>query len=257
MTPPLSSHPALLRRIGTALFGAVAFIVLVSLAQEVLIHLRGAGIDAERIDRLSLDRERSLGAWFSSLMLAAVALVLFLYPLADRTLPGWSRARWYLLAAVFLFLSLDEATEIHEMGNRLRHVFGTTGALHFAWLLPALVIVPVGLLAYIPFIREFQGRLRFLVILSAALFLGGALGFEMVAGIAITQHGTTMQHLTYQVFAHLEETLEMLGVATFLMTLLMHMRARLGGIALSFDRRIPAGPLARRVRPEAPAVAAE
>jgi hypothetical protein len=59
---------------------------------------------------------------------------------------------------------------------------------------------------------------RFYFITAAALYIGGALGMEIIGGVYADFDG--QQNLAYALFTNLEEVLEMLGVITFIYGLL-------------------------------------
>ncbi len=129
---------------------------------------------------------------------------------------------WYFLAALFLLLSFDEFATVHEkISAVLTSKFHNTGLLYFAWAAPAGVISLLGLTAFIPLIRSFAPRLAILMVLSAVLFLGGAVGFEMVGGSIAEAEGT--ESFRYRMLTNIEEGLEMAGVLTFAYVLLSYM----------------------------------
>lgn len=80
-------------------------------------------------------------------------------------------------------------------------------------LLPLLVVFFWRLLLALP------RRIALEMILCAVIFLMGAVGMEIV-GIGYAQAQGTKADLKYQMFAIIEETLEMVGVAIFNYTLL-------------------------------------
>jgi len=44
---------------------------------------------------------------------------------------------WAILAAIFLFFSIDEISSIHEsLTAPVREIFNTSGLLFFAWVIP-------------------------------------------------------------------------------------------------------------------------
>ncbi|MER8923843.1 hypothetical protein [Mesorhizobium sp. M0802] len=77
------------------------------------------------------------------------------------------------------------------------------------WAAPAGIISLLGLAAFIPFLRSLPLRLTVLMLLSAALFLGGAVGLQMVGGKIAEAEGTEV--FWYRVETNLEEALELAG----------------------------------------------
>jgi hypothetical protein len=56
--------------------------------------------------------------------------------------------------------------------------------------------------------------------IAAALYIGGAVGLELVGGRYAEMHG--LKNLTYSMIATAEETLEMAGVIVFIYALLRY-----------------------------------
>jgi len=167
--------------------------------------------------------EQTVGAWLSSVMLMLCALVL-LYIGAMERQRGASYARhWLGLSVIFAGLSMDEAVGLHEMTiNPLREMFGTSGFFLYAWVIPATGFVALVGLAYLGFLRHLEPAFRVLFVLAGALFVGGALGFEMVEGELVDFYARHL--LIYEAAMHLEDALESAGELLFLYGLLLYAR---------------------------------
>src|SRR5262249_30916640 len=135
--------------------------------------------------------------------------------------PRWRR-HWRGLCGVFAFLAVDELAQIHEgLTGPVRTLLHTSGALFFAWVVPYLGVVIVLSLVYLRFWLAMPARLRALTAIAAVLYVGGALGMEMVDGLYLEAH-QQKANLTYGLLTTCEETLEMLGASLFLVALLEH-----------------------------------
>jgi hypothetical protein len=97
-----------------------------------------------------------------------------------------------------------------------------TGLMYFAWAAPAGIFSLIGLAAFIPFIRSFPLTLSGLLVLSALIFLGGAVGFEMIGGSVAEVEG--IESFRYRILTNLEEGLEMAGILVFIYVLLCHLK---------------------------------
>jgi len=178
--------------------------------QEWLFNLAG---------RFNLDQESSLPTWFSQILLFIAAGLAFFIARTDES-PGLHKY-WYMVAAIMLILSIDEGSSFHEtLGVWIGQHLGWQLSLGFAvlrdWVLLALIAaIIVGLLLW-RFIALLPARTRILLVVSAALFIGGALIVE-------TLHFTTFQ-IEYGSFSQavsnaIEEGFEMFGVITFIYAL--------------------------------------
>ncbi|MBL3556736.1 MULTISPECIES: hypothetical protein [Marinobacter] len=169
--------------------------------------------------------EGNVPTFFASLLLFFNGLLfLFLWQVSGTGETG--RKTWLLLSVVFVFLSLDEFASIHELLIRpVREVAGTGGLLYFAWVIPyALLVVVLGIIVA-PTLWRLGSRYRILFGTSAAIFLGGAIGVEMLGGNYFeSQDGEA--DLNYRLFQTAEESLEFFGLIFLVYTLLDLVRAR-------------------------------
>ncbi|MFC3688771.1 hypothetical protein [Aquipuribacter hungaricus] len=160
---------------------------------------------------LALNEEAGLPAWTSSALLLLTAQALWLLADADATT---RRRRWVLqervLAGLFVYLSVDEATALHEQTIApLRSALDLGGALFFAWVvlyLPLALVVAVLCLRWVRGLPPVAGRL---VVLSGVLFVGGAVGVEMLGAWMWTQG--LVDTMRYAAVVTLEEGMEMAG----------------------------------------------
>lgn len=164
------------------------------------------------------DEEQSLPTYFSIVMLLFAALVLALIGQLTRTNKLAGAAYWFGLAAVFLFLSIDEAVSIHEVLTKplRRHVNKDAGVLHLmAWVLPYTVLALGVGAVYLRFLLNIPRRLAFLMILSGAIYVLGAIGAELLTGW-LFMNNQEQFGLGYHLAAAAEEAMEMGGIVLFI-----------------------------------------
>lgn len=172
---------------------------------------------------IALDEEMCLGAWYSSMMmLASAGMLLLISRLAARSKHG-DVGYWSLLALLFVGMSLDETTSVHEVFlEPIREALDVSGPLYFAWVVPALVMVPLFALAYLGFLRRLPRPYGMWLTVSGAIFVAGALGMEMVGGVTFLAYG---EHgLPYIVSFIIEESLETIGMTSFVIALASYLR---------------------------------
>lgn len=179
--------------------------------------------DAPRIvDRIvrfvNINLEKSLPTWYASMLLMLAAVLLGLIARGKTNNPY--RLHWFGLSSIFVYLSIDEATAIHEEFTRpLRELLGTTGFLHFAWVIIGAIFVAVVALLYLRFVFQLPAPVRNLIILAGALFVSGALLIESFSATLYAETGTT---LVFSAIGTVEEWFEMLGVIVFIRALLLY-----------------------------------
>jgi hypothetical protein len=128
------------------------------------------------------------------------------------------------LAGIFVYLSADEASFMHELLNpALRPTRLLPGPLYFGWVIAGIVVTVVVSALYARFVWRLLPSVRRLFLLAAALYLGGALGVEMVSAAHAFRAGT--DNLAYSLWTTVEEALEMAGVAVFVYGLLRQLEA--------------------------------
>lgn len=161
--------------------------------------------------------ETSVPTWFSiiNLLVSSVLLFcLFVHNKAEGRSNAWY---WLCLAVLFLLLSIDESAALH---NKATHLAWYTGVPHealrsHAWLPFGMAFVAVVAVAFVPFLRSIDGRLAALMVLSGAIFVSGAIGFELVASWMEYTSAGERGSLSRNLMVLIEECLEMYGIALF------------------------------------------
>ena len=158
-------------------------------------------------------REANVPTWFSSSLLLGSAVAL-------SQVRGPDRRWWLVLAAVFALASLDETANLHELLSRQarREFQPGFGQL---WVIvlgpPALVFAAV----YARFVQRQRREVRRPFALGAALFLGGALGVEIVE-IVLERRGSGALTVALTMLA--QEVMELLGAVMLLHASLTNLR---------------------------------
>lgn len=163
----------------------------------------------------SLNREQNIGAWFSATMLAGCALILLTAGRRAEVMQQPHRGFWFVLAATFLALSIDEASSVHEsVMVPIQTALHSEGLFRYAWVVPALVMVPLFALMSLPFLFSLPRRTALWFVGSGAVYVSGALGFEMIEG------QTDGSGVWFVMCYLIEETLEITGILSFLFSLM-------------------------------------
>lgn len=168
----------------------------------------------------NLDREKNIPSAYSACSLVLCALLLGYIARAQSTMRLPSR-HWWILAIIFVFLGLDEYVKIHErLTIPLRRALHTSGVLYYAWIVPYGLLTLALCVSYGAFLRQLPKKTRWLCISAGCIYVGGAVGMEMLSGRYFAVH--RVQDHTYVVMATIEEILEMSGVMLFIYTLLAY-----------------------------------
>ncbi len=181
-----------------------------------------------------LNWEMTIPTWYASITLFICSALLAIITLAKKTENEKYWLHWALLSLIFAYLSIDDASGIHEkMGKCIP--FNTSGIFYFSWVIVGIPIAFFVLLVFIKFFLNLPENMRFLFLLSGVLFVGGAIGMELVDGWYASINGT--DNLVYDLLTTIEETLEMLGVAVFIYSLLSYIKINFGEIVIHFSEK--------------------
>ena len=189
-----------------------------------------------------LDQEANVTTWYSTVLLLLAAVLLAVIARAAHTARAQFRLHWALLALILLVMSVDEASSIHELAIRpLRSALGVqAGVLYFTWVVPAGAAVLLVGIAYLRFVLHLPAATRRLFVIAGGVYVGGALGLELIGGYLASHHGG--EGLAYLAEVTIEETMEMSGAVLFIHGLMGHIRRELGEVRITFGAAGPAVP---------------
>ena len=169
---------------------------------------------------------------------ASTLLLLFCGILASLT-PSLSRAdkpqtlAWRGIGAIFVLLAADEAFQIHEpLGAAVKSAMQADWMPYFAWVVPYGAVLVLLAVIYLPWFLRLGLDTQIRVSLAAILFIGGALGMEILSSgyfENLDPDREKFRTLTGDLLATVEESMELLGAGLFLHTLLR----RIGGIRMN------------------------
>ncbi|KAA1421527.1 hypothetical protein F0U44_04360 [Nocardioides humilatus] len=161
--------------------------------------------------QFDLNGEANLAAWFESfIILTCAALVLLLASHARESGAALAH-RWTALSAVLLLMSMDEASQLHDMftGPLRRGLEIDFGVFYFAWLIPAVAFLAFFAWYFAPLALTLPAAIRNRLLAAFGIYFGGAIVVEMVSGFAVEYGRKSTPYLTVLTF---EETCEIAGM---------------------------------------------
>ena len=181
------------------------------------------------LKQFDLEAEGNVQTWVSSTLLVGAALVAALTAGLARLRRDGGALQWSFIALVFVFLSLDEAAQLHEKTNlMLGRVAGAPAGID----LMSLALVAVVGAALLRFVLQLDAPTRNGLVRAGIVFVTGAAGIEVVTNKLLhLNHAGLLSTLVVTPF---EECLEMSGVAIFVRTLLLRLAADARPIELRF-----------------------
>ncbi|MEG3932659.1 MULTISPECIES: hypothetical protein [unclassified Microcoleus] len=123
-------------------------------------------------------------------------------------------------------MSLHEILIINDLGKALH----LGGFFYFIWVIPGALFVVVTGLAYLKFLLHLPRKTRDCFLLAGSIYVGGALGMEMVTGYYADAVG--QRNLMYGLMTSVEEIMERVGVIVFIYALLSYIGSHLETIDL-------------------------
>lgn len=228
-TMTLSISPRYVATIFTAL---VLSLVTMHLVTGILNYQFGHDYQWGFRFQFNVDNEGNIPAWYSSSALLVASFLLALIGATKYKRRDAFAAHWLVLAGMFLYLSMDEASQLHEMSARLFDRFHPSGLFFYPWVIVgALAVLMVGL-AYLKFLLHLPPEIRRIVLVAGSIFVGGALGVEAISGRHHELHG--LDNLTYHVIVGIEEGCEMAGIVMFIYGLVRYLALTADKVVLSF-----------------------
>jgi hypothetical protein len=170
----------------------------------------------------NLDREMNLPTWYSALMLAFSALLFRIISINKNNEKERYFRHWNFLSILFLFLAFDELFQIHEIFIIKDISRMLPGFFYSVWVIPYGIALIIFAQKYWRFTRDLPHKTRFNFIIAAILYIGGALGMEIVGSYWTDLEG--QQNLVYALMATLEEVMEMMGVIVLIYGLLNYIK---------------------------------
>lgn len=199
----------------------IIFLTICSIAVQIGKYIFDYRESWTRI--FNLDREMNIPTWYSGLMLVSCGLIISgIFSLKKLQSDRWCR-QWRNLSIIFFILAIDEIASIHEILiiDDLADALNLPSFWHSVWVIPGTILVAVFLWKYGKFILCLPNHLKRYFLIAISLYVGGALGMEMVGSYYDGIDG--QQNLVYAMLATIEEVMEMMGCVFFIYGLLTYL----------------------------------
>jgi hypothetical protein len=215
-------------RLLTYLLVITLILVVISYISDLIIYTYNlqeggfAGTVLGLLQRFNVDQEISIPTWYSVCLLFSAFFML--YSISTHPQLLHYRRRWIALTFIFLFLSLVEGIALNDgIGAALRFVVNvdTDGAFRYRWVIVAIPAVLIVGALYAPFILALPSRVRLFIIAGATLYVGGAIGAEMINAYMLGRS----DFMVVRLVVHIEELCEMAGISLFIYALFQYLRS--------------------------------
>lgn len=231
---PISLKPAMIAKI----LGVAAFALMtVSVVSEVAYFLSGnsSAFFQKLVKAFSVDLELNVPNFFSTLILLCASALLWFITILKRKQKDSYVWHWAILAGGFLFMAFDEIVSAHEkLIEPMQAMLGreNLGVLYFAWVVPVGFIVLFLAGIFFRFWLNLPSKPRISFLIAGLLYVGGAIGMELVGGKYFEAHGG--DNLVYIGLTAIEESLELAGVIVFIWALLEYISDNYTEVSVRF-----------------------
>ena len=207
-----------------SLLGAVAvLLVLASIAGQLAKFVLGHEYLEGLVPLFYVDNEFNIPTLFSVLLMLFSAVLLAVITLLSGRRRAPHVSKWAILSIGFFLMACDEGLQYHErLILPIRALLGDSdlGIYYFAWVIPGIALVLVSALFFMRFLLHLPTATRLRFMMAATLYIGGAIGVELIGGRYAELH--PIQDFTYSMIVTIEESLEMAGLIVFIWALLKY-----------------------------------
>ncbi len=225
---------------GYMLGTAALFLVLLSVGGQISKYGLGPAFLKGLAPLFYVDTEMNIPTVFTVLLILLAAFLLAVIVRQEGKLRSPHAPQWALLSFGFVLMAMDEAFQFHERLNiPIGKLFGdgsSMGFFFFPWVIPGIVMVIVLGLYFSRFLLHLPAATRISFLLAATLYLGGAIGVELIGSRHAELHG--YENWAYSMIATIEESLEMAGLIVFIWALLSYCADHYRRVQLPVRRRL-------------------
>lgn len=185
------------------------------------------------VEKFYLSSEGNIPTYFSAIILLISSILLKIIALFKKNKNDTFSVKWSILSIIFLYLSIDEAANIHELTTLpLRRIFYLKGVFYYSWVIIGIVFILIFSISYYKFLFSLPSKTKYQFLLAAAIYIGGAIGIEMLGG---NYHYINQgNNLTYGLITTLEESFEIIGIIIFINALLRYIETNIINVNLIF-----------------------
>ncbi|WP_156879222.1 hypothetical protein [Salinimicrobium xinjiangense] len=204
------------------LLSIIFFLLLLNIASYLILYFENGHPEDFFFRKTNFNMEKNLPSIFSGILHFASSILLLL--IGRKVVRN--KSFWFFLSFLFLFTGLDEILRLHEkMGKSISHTIETSSIFLFSWVIPyGIAAIIIAVIIFKPLFSLDKGTIRSFL-LSALLFLSGAVGVEMFTGWYIEYYQLDLTRLLVIpdafILSTIEELLEMLGLSYFIYSLLV------------------------------------
>lgn len=169
-----------------------------------------------------LNLEATIPTWFATVVLFCSSLALAAIARTKWRVRDAFRYYWWALSLIFLYLSVDEAAQIHERwDDNFEVIDNLPGFFFYGWVVPGLILVGLSALVFARFFFHLPRATKTYLVIAAFSYVGGAIGMEMLGGYVLDTRGSGV---ATGLIVIAEESFEQVGAIVFLVAFLGYLQ---------------------------------
>lgn len=184
----------------------------------------GQDVIGDFIQEFDVNSEANVTSYYSVSLAILSSLLFFVVAYHKYADKDKYRLQWAALGFLLLYISMDDASVIHEKFSRyLKGMSDLGGWFEYKWVIIGLLAVGIIGVAFFRFWLHLDTRFKILFLLAGGMFFGGAVGFELIGGRWAYSFGS--KNFVYSVLTTLEQGLQYAGLTTMIYSLLLYLKS--------------------------------
>ncbi|MEW5766922.1 MAG: hypothetical protein AB1797_04755 [bacterium] len=167
--------------------------------------------------------EKSISTWYTSFTLLLCSVLTIIIASAKKRENDHYALHWKALSIIFLYLSL---AKLINFGEEII-------AVYFTWVILDAVFVFIFVVVYFRFLADLSPKIRRLLLIGGTLYIGGAIGLELVGGYYCSS--PDWGNMPYTIIPTLGEFFKMMGVVVFIYALTSYISSYVKDLHLRID----------------------
>ncbi len=201
------------------LFVAIALSIINIFIQVAIYHFE---LKKEWFLLFNMDKEMNIPTLYSVLLLLCCAWLIKLIKKSEFIRLKSRKTiykKWNFLQIIFVFLAIDEAFQIHEIFIIKDLKQFLPPLLSMVWVIPYGIFVLFLIYFFMPLIKSFPKKLKWLSVLAGGIYITGAIGIEVLGNYLVRTGDIKLHGITYGFIVTIEESMEIAGLILFIYAL--------------------------------------
>lgn len=203
----------------------IAGLIFLSIVVKGILHFYKSDTIVLLNAVFNVDDEHNVPTLYAFLQIEWAALLCFMLAKHSWRLNRLLGKYWLFLGSLMAYAGVDELETLHEqLSALLQQRYQTSGIFYFAWVIPAGLLVLICGIVLLRLLWLLPRITRRRLIIAGCIYVGGAIGGDIAGGWYISTHGDGLGW-PYIFEYHVEECMEMVGIAFFTYSLLQHVKS--------------------------------